>query len=156
MVKQCLVCRKDFITYLCLIKQGRGKYCSKACSNKVTLFKRGRKGKPNRTSYKSGKDHPKFKGWRYCGRNKKYKTLLLPNHPNADKRGYYREHRYVMELHLGRYLTKNEEVHHIDGNGLNNNIDNLLLMKNKNYHLKLEHKLGSYKSIWKKRKSFQK
>jgi hypothetical protein len=53
-----------------------------------------------------------------------------------------------MEQKIGRYLTSNEEVHHIDGNGLNNNINNLKLIENKSYHLKLEHKLGTYKNAY--------
>lgn len=32
MIKQCLVCSKDFNTYPSLIKMGKGKYCSKKCS----------------------------------------------------------------------------------------------------------------------------
>lgn len=35
------------------------------------------------------------------------------------------EHRLVMERHLGRALTSDEVVHHIDGNRANNSLDNL-------------------------------
>ena len=38
------------------------------------------------------------------------------------------EHRLIMELHLGRRLSHFEVVHHIDGNGRNNDISNLQLM----------------------------
>ena len=34
-------------------------------------------------------------------------------------------HRRIMEEHLGRKLSSNEIVHHIDGNKLNNDINNL-------------------------------
>ena len=37
------------------------------------------------------------------------------------------EHRRVMEEYLGRELSPNEIVHHIDGNKLNNDISNLVL-----------------------------
>lgn len=38
------------------------------------------------------------------------------------------EHRYIMEQRLGRKLRTNEHVHHSDGDGLNNDPDNLLVM----------------------------
>jgi hypothetical protein len=44
-----------------------------------------------------------------------------------------------MEKHLGRYLTKNEVVHHIDGNIKNNDINNLQLFKNHGEHTKYAH-----------------
>lgn len=64
---------------------------------------------------------------------KKYKTnsywmILCPCHPNADSKGYVQEHRLIMEVHLGRFLNKNEYVHHKDENGLNNSLENLELV----------------------------
>jgi hypothetical protein len=138
----CIVCGKSFRTYLSWDK----KYCSKKCSDPITLFKTGHISKVNSTSFRAGPAHPRWKGWRYCGRGGKYKELRMPTHPYA-KRGYYREHRYVMEQKLGRYLTPEEEVHHIDGNGWNNAPENLRLIKNKSEHVKLEHRIGTYKHI---------
>lgn len=133
-----MVCNTPFITYPSKIKIGRGKYCSKKCCLLITAVIPQDKYK-----FKKGHKTHNFKGWRYCGRNRRYKTLYLPDHPNADSRGYFREHRYIMEQKIGRYLEKWEEVHHIDGNGLNNSPENLIIMK-KSEHLKLEHQNGKY------------
>jgi len=38
------------------------------------------------------------------------------------------EHRIIMEKHIGRRLSRNEVVHHKDGNKSNNNIENLEIM----------------------------
>lgn len=56
-----------------------------------------------------------------------YLYALVPEHPNANKNNYVLYHRIVMENYLNRYLDSCEEVHHIDNNKHNNNIDNLEL-----------------------------
>ena len=64
-----------------------------------------------------------------------YILLHMPDHPDANCAGYVREHRYVMEQHLGRRLTKQEVVHHIDDDVSNNDISNLELFENNASHL---------------------
>lgn len=54
-----------------------------------------------------------------------YILLRRPDHPFANSAGYVREHRLVMEKELGRLLTRDEVVHHRDGNKANNHPDNL-------------------------------
>lgn len=48
------------------------------------------------------------------------------------------EHRFVVEQALGRALFSSENVHHEDGNRLNNDIKNLIVFTNKSEH-RIEH-----------------
>ena len=68
-----------------------------------------------------------------------YDYALVPNHPKATKNGYVLLHRVIMENAIGRLLTDDEEVHHIDKNGHNNDITNLQLLsshEHRNLHAK--------------------
>ena len=85
-----------------------------------------------------GADNARWKGGRCLHQGGKYILLLMPDHPDADRHGYIREHRIVMERHLGRRLSRREVVHHIDGNGQNNSIENLHLYPSNGPHLSEE------------------
>lgn len=93
-----------------------------------------------------GKDNPSWKGGisfkkadTKKGEPKQwYKIVKKSNHPFAGKNGYVLEHRLVMEKHLGRFLKKNEFVHHINGNKQDNRIENLQFMQTQRHYGKLE------------------
>lgn len=95
------------------------------------------------------------KGSKYCAEklnrsinaiNKKIKKLGLEikwKYLYINKQGYlvncedrnnkYEVHRKVMEDYLGRKLKSSEIVHHIDGNKLNNDISNLVVVSRKEH-----------------------
>lgn len=62
-----------------------------------------------------------------------YVMIYRPDHPFGDRHNYVREHRLVVEQRIGRFLKKEEVVHHKNGNRQDNTDSNLQLM------LKIEH-----------------
>ncbi len=66
-----------------------------------------------------------------------------------EKRGWMYEHRYIMEQKLNRKLLRSEHIHHIDGNTLNNDIENLMIVSPKEHiqiHKKFMHDRG--RELW--------
>lgn len=101
----CRFCGKTY--YVKPYRSNTAKYCSRSCLAKVHL--------------------PQFAEFRF-------KPTGLPPHryraiKTADGR-YVREHRLVMEQKLGRKLTRDEHVHHLNGNGLDNRPENLIVISN--------------------------
>lgn len=92
-----------------------------------------------------GSGNGRWKGGKIIEKGKEkfgnYDYYLIKNrdHPFANHAGYIREHRLVMEKHIGRYLTKQEVVHHINSDTLDNRIENLELYENSKDHLIKNH-----------------
>lgn len=64
-----------------------------------------------------------------------YKIIYMPEHPKViGASGCAYEHIIIAEQKLGRLLTDDEVVHHIDGNRSNNSPDNLIIFKSKADH----------------------
>ncbi len=137
--RNCKYCNKFYI--------GWGKeFCSRACVNRYVL-----KGKPSnspstwRKGNVSGSNHPQWKGGK--SRLGEYMSIRVGH------KKYQLEHRYVMEKHINRKLSRNEHVHHINGNKLDNRIENLEIIdasshskhhRSKDKHLYKRDKLGRY------------
>lgn len=67
-----------------------------------------------------------------------YRLISSPLHPRRNKQGYVPEHRLVMESMAGRFLEKDEIVHHLDHNKQNNTPENLVITTRAE-HKKLHH-----------------
>lgn len=122
MIKVCVSCHKEFNS-----PRSHYKFCSNGCWKKSHI----------------GNSHIDIWG---------YKVILQPDHPCAQNRGYILEHRLVMMNHLGRLLSSQELVHHINGNKLDNRIENLQVISRKDIGgkklnaecPKCHHKFGLY------------
>lgn len=57
-----------------------------------------------------------------------YYYFYEPKHPLANKSGKVYLHRVVASEKIGRWLTTEEHVHHIDGNKTNNSPENIMIL----------------------------
>ena len=89
-----------------------------------------------------GEKAPWWKGGR-SRTEKGYVMALAPEgypFPESTNRlGRLREHRLVMELHLGRALRRGEVVHHVNGDRADNRIENLELHGSHAEHMRAHH-----------------
>lgn len=140
LIVNCIICNKEIETYPSWIKSGKSKYCSRECQLPNTNRVLEENGK--NTRFVKGQEAWNKKGFTFTQARKggkPYKLIHMPEHQHASKKGYVREHRLIMERHIGRTLLNNEVVHHRDGDTLNNDINNLQLTNGKEHrriHLK--------------------
>lgn len=93
-----------------------------------------------------GKNNHNWNGGRITNTHG-YILINVKDRPNT-YRNYILEHRYIMEEHIGRFLDKNETVHHINGNKTDNRIENLELLT-RSSHASLHSPKGSLFGIHK-------
>lgn len=81
-------------------------------------------------------------------RGTKAEYIILPDE-NGNRTVTKLFHVYLIELKIGRKLYCDECVHHIDGNSLNNNLSNLILIKKRTHklcHFSLQHAVCNFLS----------
>lgn len=100
------------------------KFCTPKCWKEFRKQHVGKDNAPRRTS-------------KSAFGTKKYRSIHL------GKGKYQYEHILVMQKHLGRLLYPTECVHHINGNGLDNSLENLQVMT------RSEHAKLTFNESWK-------
>lgn len=147
----CVVCNRTFYKRPWLIAKQSTTTCSRECASKYKILNNPignciceNCGKSYRTNPSYIKRTPHQK--RFC--SKECVIEYRHSHPNNLRIGaggylegsvagkYFRLHRKIMEEHLGRKLNRDEHVNHINGNKLDNRIENLEVLSHSE-HMKL-------------------
>ena len=167
----CMFCGKETYFPPSSVKKYKLRYCSRSCKDKALIKDLIELVCKNcGKSYKIYPSQEKWSGVRKCKNNfcskscfysfprehgkiiteRGYVLIHRPLHPKLVAGKYVYEHRLVIENVLGRYLTKDEDVHHINGNRSDNRIENLELLTSTEHSLMHSNKrkrneLGQYK-----------
>lgn len=133
----CKSCGKEFELKACetRVKENKVHYCSAKCrddarriGNMIQCLNCGKLFYSTRNECCSRKCASEYKS-----KNCEHKTYnengyICKYVKGYNKKGNVKMHRAVMEEHLGRKLSPDEVVHHVDGDKTNNEISNLVVM----------------------------
>ena len=110
-VKACAHCGQEMRL---VPSDGHLRFCSKRCES-LAKIKRP-----------TGREH---NGRPVIQHERGYFLIYEPTHPAAHKHnGRVLEHRWIVEQAMGRYLTKEEQVDHINGDPTDNRLENLQVL----------------------------
>lgn len=71
----------------------------------------------------------RWAGGKYTDKRDGYVFIYRPDHPNARSDGYVLEHRLIMSEFLGRPITRDEDINHLNGKKDDNRPENLRLVR---------------------------
>lgn len=144
---ECLTCKAIFLHY----RKDVANFCSKPCCGKAkdwlkkhSANGRGKKcpakglPKEKNPAWKGGVTFFKRKG-KYADQSIKYVRCPASMMSMARKDGYVMEHRLAVALEIGRPLTRQECVHHINHDATDNRLENLMLFATNADHKRYEH-----------------
>lgn len=123
-IKSCPICGKEMRLKP---SQAQIQYCSRACLTSSRIKRpldRMHNGRPAKLDSKG------------------YVMLWEPTHPNKSLKGWQLEHRLVAEASLGRYLTSEEQVDHINEIKGDNRPENLQVLS------AADHSKKTVKDLW--------
>lgn len=140
---ECYSCKKELYRQPAFVKRSKsGKFfCSATCrslkkkeiTKDTTPWNKGKKGLQiawnKGITVFFGEDHPRWNGGRRVRKNKDWYVVLWTGNKESKL-----EHRKVMEDFIGRELSSEEVVHHINGDKGDNRIENLELLPNQSVH----------------------
>jgi hypothetical protein len=162
-IQPCKICGVEVRKYN---PKGKGVVCSDAClresrrrnGKQLAADGKARPPKPTEATRKAASERmkgagcPKWNGAKTTGGAGRYILVRAPDgYPFPDSigtRGYIREHRMVMELHLGRALVEGEEIHHVNHDTKDNRLENLRLMTRQE-HIAQERTDGTFLTRYK-------
>lgn len=143
----CRTCKAIFLHY----RKDTGNYCSKPCCGKAKIwlknYSANGKGKKCPRKGLAGVMNPAWKGGltffkrkgKYADQSIKYVRCPAQFMDMARKDGYVMEHRLLVAKEIGRSLTREECVHHINHDATDNRLQNLILFATNADHKRYEH-----------------
>ena len=115
-----------------------GATLSKETKNKIRLSHLGKKlSRGHREKVVKYLNHGRGNlnpGWRggVVKNGNGYVMIRMPEHP-FNINGYVAEHRLLIEQSIGRYLSSNEHIHHLNGDKTDNRIENMVVLSNEEH-----------------------